>query len=178
VVADLGGGGNLQPRPGLRATAAVAGTAAAVVVGAVGVGLGLVMGLSSADRTADRLTPLPYPMLRVGDCVADAFTAEFFEEGMRVVDVVPCDRQHDFQVYSAIELPGNVHYPGEAAVDRMAARACQDAFAGHVGESYEDSHLDFLYFRPTEDDWTILSDRLVTCVVFDPERLPEDQRAA
>lgn len=100
--------------------------------------------------------------IRVGDCLNEA-TAETVSE----VPVVPCDTAHDEEVFSEITLTGT-EFPGDDAVQTQADEGCYAQFAEFVGLAYEESALEFYAYRPTEDSWTQLDDRIVSCIVYDP----------
>jgi hypothetical protein len=101
--------------------------------------------------------------LAVGDCLNDTSGTEVTE-----VPNVDCADEHDFEVYSDFEIEGS-EFPGDDAVDTEADTRCLDAFEGFVGVPYDDSVYGYTYFTPTEGSWTDGGDRLVSCLVGDPE---------
>lgn len=98
--------------------------------------------------------------LRVGDCLDDSTTAEQVSD----VTTVPCGEAHDYEVYADFPVPDG-EYPAD--MQDIADQGCYDRFQAFVGVAYEDSTLDFSNYTPTEDGWTELDDRLVTCLIFD-----------
>lgn len=100
--------------------------------------------------------------LRVGDCMN-----EVSEELVAEVPVVPCDQPHDEEVYFDFSLAGDA-FPGEDAVQTEADTRCAAEFDAFVGLAYDSSTLDFYAYRPSEESWTRLDDRIVSCVIYDP----------
>ncbi|GAA1790958.1 septum formation family protein [Agromyces lapidis] len=100
--------------------------------------------------------------IRVGDCLNEA-TAETVSE----VPVVPCDTAHDEEVFYDFTLTGT-EYPGDDAVQTQADEGCYAQFGEFVGLAYEESTLEFYAYRPTEEGWTQLDDRVVSCMIYDP----------
>ena len=102
--------------------------------------------------------------VRVGDCFDDgAFASSEISE----VPAVPCLEPHDNEVYAAFDIPGD--WPGEDGVEELAHEGCHERFAGAIGESYEDSVIDFTTIYPTEGSWKQRGDREVLCVGFHME---------
>src|SRR5688572_21476657 len=100
--------------------------------------------------------------LRVGDCIN-----EVSEELVSEVPVVPCDQPHDEEVYFDFTLTGD-EFPGDDAVQTEADARCAAEFDAFVGLAYDSSTLDFYAFRPSEESWTQLDDRAVSCMIYDP----------
>ena len=102
--------------------------------------------------------------IQVGDCLNDE------SSGTEVSDVplVNCTDPHDYEVYYDFNIPGSGAYPGDDAVSSAAEDGCSTAFETFVGIPYSDSKLDYNYYTPTSTSWTDADDRLVSCVVFDP----------
>jgi Septum formation len=109
--------------------------------------------------------------LRVGDCLnlddAPATDAPVSEE-VESVPTVPCDQEHDGEVY-AVEDMDEGEFPGDEAVATAAEEFCLSEFQDFVGVAYDESPLDFTTFSPTEDSWNELDDRELLCIVVDPE---------
>ncbi|MCT9819366.1 septum formation family protein [Microbacterium sp. W1N] len=101
--------------------------------------------------------------LAVGDCLNDLTDAEVTE-----VPVVPCSEPHDSEVYFEFSLDDG-EFPGATAVTDAADQGCYDAFAAFVGLAYEDSVLVFGNYVPTQESWESGNDRLVSCMIGDPE---------
>jgi Septum formation len=104
--------------------------------------------------------------MKVGDCVADSVSSE--QEEVTEVPVVPCSEPHDLEVYAEFALDGE-EYPGDEQADTLAFEGCLAEFEGFVGLRYEESTLDYTYYRPTEASWNGVDDRLVSCLILDPE---------
>lgn len=100
--------------------------------------------------------------LRVGDCMN-----QVSEELVSEVPVVPCDQPHDEEVYFDFTLTGD-EFPGDDTIQTQADDTCLVEFDRFVGLAYDSSTLDFYAYRPSEESWTQLSDRIVSCVIFDP----------
>lgn len=102
--------------------------------------------------------------IEVGDCLAVSTNVEEISE----VPVVPCTEPHDMEVYAEFELQGE-KFPGDEKVSALADEGCYAAFPDYVGIEYEESTLDYQMYQPLEQGWTELDDRLVSCLLFDPE---------
>ncbi|NQX34017.1 septum formation family protein [Herbiconiux sp. VKM Ac-2851] len=100
--------------------------------------------------------------LSVGQCLNDTDGTEVSE-----VPLVDCADEHDFEVYSDFELTGD-EFPGTDEINTQADAECLTAFESFVGISYDDSALGYTYFTPTEGSWTDGDDRLVSCLIGDP----------
>ncbi len=100
--------------------------------------------------------------LKVGDCLPA------FEEGVvETQAVVPCDVEHDGELYFAFDLTDASTFPGNEAIFAEGDSQCSEAFADFVGVAYPDSALEYTYYYPTEESWRV-GDREVLCVVLDP----------
>lgn len=97
--------------------------------------------------------------MEVGDCLNEP-------EGTEVSDIelVPCDQEHDYEVYDELELPEG-DFPSD--VDTQADEFCTEAFTEFVGLTWEESALDISWFTPTEGSWSD-GDHLIQCIVLDP----------
>jgi hypothetical protein len=51
-------------------------------------------------------------------------------------------------------------------VTQIADDACYGQFPAFVGNSYEESSLEFSYYTPVEDGWTGFDDEAL-CILFD-----------
>lgn len=108
--------------------------------------------------------------LEVGNCYDSPEGIDLTsEESADVSDVgiVECSEEHYFEVYHLFDIDGD-EYPGEDATGVTAEEGCYDAFAGYVGNSYEESTLDISFLFPTSDSWKG-GDREATCSLFDFE---------
>ncbi len=100
--------------------------------------------------------------LSVGQCLNDTADEEVSE-----VPIVDCADEHDFEVYSDFELSGD-DFPGADAIDTQADAECLTDFEQFVGITYDDSVYGYTYFTPTEGSWTEQGDRVVSCLIGDP----------
>ncbi|GAA2223221.1 septum formation family protein [Herbiconiux moechotypicola] len=100
--------------------------------------------------------------LSVGQCLNDTSGTEVSE-----VPIVDCTDEHDFEVYEDFELTGD-EFPGDDQVDSEADAGCLAAFDTFTGISYDSSVYGYTYFTPTEGSWTDGGDRLVSCLIGDP----------
>lgn len=112
--------------------------------------------------------------LKVGDCFNEAV-----EESLTVqsVMVVPCEEEHDFEVYHAFDLEDGA-YPGVAGIEDLWIAGCLDRFEGFVGLPFDESVLDISAIFPTEETWNGLDDREVVCSVTAVDRAPRAGSAA
>ncbi|MEU3658233.1 DUF4190 domain-containing protein [Streptomyces sp. NPDC032940] len=79
------------------------------------------------------------------------------------VDVVPCDQEHDGEVFAAFDLPGG-SYPGDDEITRSADDRCyalQDAYA--MDRWALPADVDVYYLTPTRQSWR-MGDREITCL--------------
>lgn len=166
---------------GLAIAAVVVGALAMLlqVVGFVGgVIEGFREGLDSTRRdesgnVVDGGEMLP-TKLRMGDCFNDKALRDAGTEEVRadLVEGVPCSEPHGFEVFALLDIEGtgdgSDDHPGQAAIDAQAAR-CFPEFKKFVGVAYARSDLEVSYYFPTPQSWRLLGDRVITCVVWDPE---------
>lgn len=102
--------------------------------------------------------------IAVGDCFNDLPASE----QVTSVGVLDCGAPHDYEVYSEATVTDAEAFPGDEAVGAEADAACLAAFETFVGIPWDSSALDFSYVVPTAESWDT-GDRLVSCLVFDPE---------
>ena len=100
--------------------------------------------------------------LMVGDCMN-----EVSEELVSEVPVVPCDQPHDEEVFFDLTLEGD-EYPGDDVIQTQADDACLAQFEPFVGMAYDSSALGFYAYRPSQESWEQMDDRIVSCVIYDP----------
>ncbi|MEF3405318.1 septum formation family protein [Agromyces sp. CCNWLW203] len=100
--------------------------------------------------------------LMVGDCMN-----EVSEELVSEVPVVPCDQPHDEEVFFDLTLEG-AEYPGDDVIQTQADEACLAQFEPFVGMAYDTSTLGFYAYRPSQESWEQMDDRIVSCVIYDP----------
>lgn len=152
-----------------RSTVARLVTAGVIALAAVGLSGCTALFPSSAppatdSSTGEEITQTDTDVftLAVGDCLNDSTESEVTE-----VPIVDCADEHDFEVYADFELSGDA-FPGDAAITEESDARCQSEFDSFVGISYDDSVYGFTYFAPTEGSWTDGDDRLVSCLIGDP----------
>ncbi len=104
--------------------------------------------------------------LEVGDCFDSAELGEYVEQ----VPVVPCEEEHDAEVFASTQLTGD-EFPGDEALFDEAWTYCEQAFTEFVGLAYEESALDMFPMYPVEEGWDDLGDREVLCIVSDLNRV-------
>ncbi len=88
--------------------------------------------------------------IEVGDCVSDEVSSD--TEEISDVSVVPCTEPHNLEVYDEFTLDGD-EYPGDEQADTAAFDGCLASFDDFVGLPYEESTLDYTFYRPTEASW-------------------------
>ncbi len=102
--------------------------------------------------------------VQVGDCFDDAaFNGEVSE-----VPGVPCAEPHDNEVYATFDVTTD-SWPGDEAIEEIATDGCYERFQAAIGESYEDSEIDFTTIYPSSGSWKERSDREVICVAYQME---------
>lgn len=105
--------------------------------------------------------------IKVGDCFNfpddSASSTEVAE-----LSAIPCADPHQAEAYHEIEMDGD-EFPGTPAVEEQADAGCLAEFETFVGAPYDTSVLEFTYLAPTEASWEQLDDRLISCLVLDPE---------
>jgi Septum formation len=95
------------------------------------------------------------------------------------VEGVPCSQEHDAEAYYTFDLADG-SYPGPDWVSESAFNGCLGAFHPFVGLAYEYSELDIYWLEPTEESWTQIDDREITCMVvtLDGSKLTGSMRGA
>ncbi|MFB7088028.1 DUF4190 domain-containing protein [Streptomyces sp. NPDC056296] len=79
------------------------------------------------------------------------------------VDEVPCEEEHDGEVFAAFELPGG-SFPGDGEITRKADERCyalQDTYA--MDRWALPTDVDVYYLTPTSQSWRT-GDREITCL--------------
>ncbi|MFJ6678088.1 septum formation family protein [Microbacterium sp. NPDC091382] len=112
--------------------------------------------------------------LGVGDCFDDPNAYDGSDpEGAWSILLIPCEEAHWFEMYAKDDLgmsyfpdamSPTAEFPGDDDVEDAANEVCYGAFADYVGESYEDSVLEYWYYVPTAESWA-QGDRIARCVV-------------
>ena len=94
---------------------------------------------------------------------------------------VPCEGEHDFEVYGRSGAPGadvvGARYPDPRDLAAFADDQCLLAFEAYVGSTIEDSDLDYAGVVPSRAAWDAGS-RTVACALWqiDGERLTTSTR--
>jgi len=109
--------------------------------------------------------------LKVGDCMPASDTSGEITDA----DVVPCSEPHADEVFFEFELEDG-DLPTDEEITAEVEAQCVPAFSEFVGIDYYESALDFWWLTPTEQTWTQANDRLVQCVIYEPD--PEDPQAS
>lgn len=154
-----------------RTRRALALTGAAVALSIALTGCSMISNLISGDAPRDEETnqvteeaEIDIFALKVGDCMPASDTTGEMQEAK----VVPCTEPHADEVFHEFDLPDG-DFPTDAVVEEAAVGECLPAFAEYVGIAYEESTLDVWWISPTASGWDQADDRLVQCVVYDPE---------
>ena len=105
--------------------------------------------------------------IQTGDCLGDIATGEF-----ESAQGLPCDQQHQYEVYFAFNLPDG-DYPGDDAVATQGDDRCFAQFDPFVGIAYEESIYGFTTLLPTQESWDSLDDREVLCLIGNYDETPK-----
>lgn len=105
--------------------------------------------------------------LKVGDCMPESDTNGEITDA----DVVPCSEPHTDEVFYEFELADG-DLPSDDEITAEVEAQCVPAFGEFVGTDWSESTLDFWWLTPTEATWTQANDRLVQCIIYEPD--PED----
>ncbi|MBB5744351.1 hypothetical protein HD600_002848 [Microbacterium ginsengiterrae] len=147
-------------------TLALAGTAVALTVALSG--CNVLGGSNDAQRDEEgnvtEGSNIDVFSLQVGDCMPEADTTGEITD----LDVVPCSEPHTDEVFYEFELTGD-ELPSEDEITAEVEAQCVPAFSEFVGTDYYESTLDFWWMTPTEETWTQANDRLVQCIVYEPD---------
>ena len=129
------------------------------------------------DKEAVPITgTIPAKDLVVGSCISDANTTT---GDVTTFDAIACDKPHDGEVYTIIELEGKL-YPGLKAVTGKGQRGCRARLRRQLtAKAYRDRLLGYKYVYPTKQSW-VQGDREVTCLATfrKPRAKKLEQRAA
>jgi putative regulator of septum formation len=102
--------------------------------------------------------------MRVGDCFDDWDSVGEVSE----VPGVPCGDPHDNQVFAVYDLTMDT-WPGDDEIESQSTMGCYDRFEAAIGETYEDSVIDFLPMYPSSGSWKQRNDREVVCIAYHVE---------
>ncbi|MGX5696523.1 septum formation family protein [Agromyces soli] len=101
--------------------------------------------------------------MTVGDC----FDVRK-DEMSRAAGLVPCEVEHDDEVYAVYELPADAAYPESSeAYFGTPFAGCIQRFEAFVGLPYEASALEITLHLPETGDWA-QGDHRVWCLVYNP----------
>ncbi|MGW0709060.1 DUF4190 domain-containing protein [Streptomyces sp. NPDC002643] len=79
------------------------------------------------------------------------------------VDTVPCEGEHDAEVFANVPMPDG-DYPGDDAVTDVANEKCYDLSDRYAMDSWAfPAYVDVYYFTPTRQSWRY-GDRQITCM--------------
>lgn len=106
--------------------------------------------------------------LKVGDCMPASDNSGEITD----LDVVPCGEPHVDEVFYEFELADG-DLPTDDEIMAEVEAECVPAFGEFVGTDYFESTLDFWWITPTQDTWTQMNDRVVQCVIYQPD--PADE---
>ncbi|WP_050760907.1 septum formation family protein [Aeromicrobium marinum] len=114
-------------------------------------------------------------LVDIAEIAPDDCLAETPPDSADALEVVPCDEPHREQAYGTFDLPAGT-YPGEDQVIDAAESGCLELFEPWVGESYDDSVLDFSFFYPVEQNWP--EDREVLCIAISFDEVTESLKGS
>jgi|SRR5215218_28842 len=99
--------------------------------------------------------------LEVGDCVADAIATT---ASVKTYDKIDCDKAHDGEVFTIIELKDADKYPGLKSVTGKGLRGCRARLRRQAtAKAFRDRQLGYKFVYPTAQSWT-QDVRKVTCL--------------
>lgn len=110
--------------------------------------------------------------LQVGDCLDMSAVAA--AESVDSMPTVPCDEEHDAELFHEITLEGE-SFPTD--VTDQADQGCTAAFADFIGLDYMESALELSYLHPTSDSWD-QGDRTIQCIVISSELVTGTMQSA
>jgi hypothetical protein len=126
----------------------VAAIAVAFAVNALGV---FVLGeRGTSDRTAT-LTETTWPY-HAGECLDGPRSERAALDQYKVVD---CSNPHFGEVIGTPRDPVAA-FPGEAALDQFAERACGTAFSSYAGRPFDEHHDGYIWFEPSAFGFDVL----------------------
>lgn len=121
----------------------------------------------NADNEVTKDARIDIFALSVGDCLPAVEEPGDYTE----VDVVPCADPHHDEVFYEFAL-ATESLPTEDELLAQIEAECVPAFAEFVGVDYFESALALRWVSPTQETWDQANDRLVQCIVYEPD--PED----
>jgi hypothetical protein len=85
------------------------------------------------------------------------------------VAVISCTRPHSAQVFARFRLAGsNLHYPGQARVQRLAQQGCR-ARERNLGQGLAPDDVTVRVLFPLAGPW-LTGQRTVSCVILSPRQ--------
>lgn len=107
--------------------------------------------------------------LAVGDCLDDAGLFDERADETSTIATVPCELEHDSEVFAALRLEGGdeAPFPGDETITQFADESCILEFERFIGLDYLQSRFDVSYLHPTPESWAT-GDRELLCIVYDP----------
>jgi hypothetical protein len=121
----------------------------------------------NADNEVTRAARIDVFALSVGDCLPAVEEPGDYTQ----VDVVPCADPHHDEVFFEFALTTE-NLPTEEELVTQIEAECVPAFADFVGVDYFESILALRWVSPTQETWDQANDRMVQCIVYEPD--PED----
>jgi Septum formation len=101
-----------------------------------------------------------------GDCLTGVDLGESSDDVTEVhaVQRVPCDTEHEWEVFAADELPGG-KYPGQAQLFADADEFCATEFKEFVGRGVARSEFEMYTLFPQKRSWELYEDYGISCLV-------------
>lgn len=124
-----------------------------------------VLGIANRDEETGQVaenTNIDVFSIKLGDCMLDSGS-----EMVTNADILPCADPHDQEVFHEIKMEDGEF--DEAAIDAAADECVGDAFTIFVGLSYQESVYDVTTLSPTKESWENNNDRVIQCLIYDPE---------
>jgi hypothetical protein len=102
--------------------------------------------------------------LSQGDCFDDAGIVDLSEGEQRVL-ILPCETEHDNEVFALFDL--NIEaFPGNEKINDISNDECLLYFENYIGNDYYESTIEITTFHPTAESW-VLGDKEVVCLAYD-----------
>jgi hypothetical protein len=149
----MGPAGPLIPR---RLLAAGLITALVIVVAGAAVGIAALLTHGFGRQPTVEYRRAAVFSLQVGECI------NLMPNG-NVVDVLPCARSHDAEVFGTFHL-SETAWPGAAAVRQAASSGCASRLSGYVNPQLSGADLAQSYVYPGAQAWQA-GERRVICEV-------------
>ena len=110
------------------------------------------MNVSSSGSTDTSSEIVSFETLMDGECF-NPYDNAFEDTTYSVqVELVDCDSPHRAEVYGNYFF-SQTEFPGDDEVQSTADDQCSNQFADYVGNSYDNSSLDFWYYYPNQSGW-------------------------